>query len=121
MVFAVCQPSTDSVGLVCDPDASLSNLEAKAEEIKRLSDEGLVIGTAVLMLALPLGAFASAPVAHLPGPVVAGFLAFGLMALLFLVTEELLVEAHKAPDSPWITSLFFAGFLAVLLLDQLIG
>jgi ZIP family zinc transporter len=80
-----------------------------------------VAATAALMLALPLGAFAAAPLAHLPGGVVAGFLAFGLMALLFLVTEELLVEAHKTPDSPWITGLFFAGFLAVLLLDHLIG
>lgn len=80
-----------------------------------------VMGTALLMLGLPLGTILATPVSHLPGPVVAGFLSFGLMALLYLVTEELLVEAHEKPDRPWITSLFFVGFLSVLLLDQLIG
>ena len=39
----------------------------------------------------------------------------------YVVTEELLVEAHEKPDQPWITSLFFAGFMGVLLLDQTIG
>jgi hypothetical protein len=37
----------------------------------------------------------------------------------FLVTEELLVEAHSAPQKPWVTSLFFVGFLMILLLDEL--
>ena len=73
------------------------------------------------MLGLPLGTILATPVSHLPGPIVAGFLSFGLMALLYLVTEELLVEAHEKPDRPWITSLFLVGFLSVLLLDQLIG
>lgn len=44
-------------------------------------------------------------------------LAFGCAALLYLVTEELLVEAHEnAPDSSWRTSMFFVGFLLVILL-----
>lgn len=80
-----------------------------------------IAGTGLLMLALPAGALLGAPVAHLSGPLVAGFLSFGLMALLYLVTEELLVEAHEQQDRPWITVWFFVGFLAVLLLDQLIG
>ncbi len=81
-----------------------------------------VVGlTAALMLCLPIGAVAAIPIGSLPGPVIAGFLAFGLMALLYLVTEELLVDAHEKPDRPWITAMFFVGFLAVLLLDQAIG
>lgn len=80
-----------------------------------------VVGTGLLMLGLPLGALVAAPVSTLPGEYVAAFLSFGAMALLYLVTEELLVEAHEKPDSPWITSAFFVGFLAVLLLDELIG
>ena len=80
-----------------------------------------VVATGLLTMALPLGAMLASPISHLPGPVVAGFLAFGLVALLYLVTEELLVEAHGQPDRPWVTALFFVGFLAVLLLDQAIG
>lgn len=45
-------------------------------------------------------------------------LSFGLSALLFLVTEELLTEAHEGPESPWLTSSFFLGFLVFLLLGM---
>lgn len=45
-------------------------------------------------------------------------LSFGLAALLFLVTEELLVEAHEVPETPLITALFFAGFLLFLVLGM---
>jgi len=45
-------------------------------------------------------------------------LSFGLAALLFLVTEELLTEAHEGPESPWLTSSFFLGFLVFLLLGM---
>ena len=43
-------------------------------------------------------------------------LSFGLAALLFLVVEELLVEAHEVPETALITSAFFAGFLIFLVL-----
>ena len=45
-------------------------------------------------------------------------LAFALAALLYLVTEELLAEAHETPDVPLVTALFFAGFLRFLLLGM---
>ncbi|HRH45079.1 MAG TPA: hypothetical protein PKY82_25805 [Pyrinomonadaceae bacterium] len=45
-------------------------------------------------------------------------LSFGLAALLFLITEELLVEAHEEPETPLITSTFFAGFLLFLILGM---
>jgi len=47
-------------------------------------------------------------------------LSFGLAALLFLVTEELLVEAHEGVETPWYTSAFFAGFLLFLILGMVI-
>lgn len=47
-------------------------------------------------------------------------LSFGLAALLFLVTEELLVEAHREKDSPGYTSAFFGGFLIFMVLGMLI-
>jgi ZIP family zinc transporter len=45
-------------------------------------------------------------------------LSFGCAALLYLVTEELLVEAHEGAESPVIAAMFFVGFLAIFLLDM---
>lgn len=45
-------------------------------------------------------------------------LSFGLAALLFLVTEELLVEAHEGKEKPWLTAMFFVGFLLFLVLGM---
>ena len=45
-------------------------------------------------------------------------LAFAAAALLYLVTEELLVEAHEVRETPLATSMFFAGFLGLLLLEM---
>ncbi len=47
---------------------------------------GITMGIALL---LPIGAAIATPVATFPPVVIAGFLSFGLMALLYLVTEEL--------------------------------
>jgi ZIP family zinc transporter len=43
-----------------------------------------------------------------------GVLSFGVAALLDLVTEELLTEAHEVDETPLLTSMFFVGFLALL-------
>ncbi len=48
----------------------------------------------------------------------AGLLSFGCAALLFLVTEELLIEAHESADTALTTSMFFVGFLIFLLLGM---
>ena len=45
-------------------------------------------------------------------------LSFGLAALLYLVTEELLVEAHEEPETPAASGMFFLGFLIFLLLGM---
>jgi len=49
----------------------------------------------------------------------AGLLSFGCAALLFLVTEELLTEAHESTDTAVTTTMFFVGFLIFLLLGML--
>jgi zinc transporter, ZIP family len=49
-----------------------------------------------------------------------GVLAFGVAALLYLVTEELLVEAHEVEETPLTTATFFAGFLVILLIEMAI-
>jgi Predicted divalent heavy-metal cations transporter len=51
------------------------------------------------------------------GTTIAVVLAFGAAALLYLVTEELLVKAGKVPQTPVSTTLFFVGFLSIFLLD----
>ena len=89
---------------------------------ERVHSRAKTVGiTAVLVLLLPIGALMGAPVKTLPGPVLTAFFAFGLIALLYLVTEELLIEAHETPDRPWVTAMFFAGFLALLLVEEAIG
>lgn len=45
-------------------------------------------------------------------------LSFGLSALLYLVVEELLVEAHSEEDSPLYTGTFFLDFLIFLILGM---
>ena len=52
----------------------------------------------------------------LSGAAFAAVLGLGSAALLYLVVEELLREAHRIPDTPLITASFFAGFLLLLLL-----
>jgi len=74
-----------------------------------------------IALLLPIGAAIATPVATFPPVVIAGFLSFGLMALLYLVTEELLVEAHEKPDTPLISAMFFIGFLGLLLIEEVLG
>jgi ZIP family zinc transporter len=43
--------------------------------------------------------------------------ALALIALLYLVTEEILVEGHHEPDTPLVTIMFFVGFLGLLALE----
>lgn len=45
-------------------------------------------------------------------------LSFGLAALLFLVTEELLREAHEEKESAWATAMSYAGFLLSLVIGM---
>lgn len=47
-------------------------------------------------------------------------MSFGIAALLYLVVEELMVEAHEGPESPWLCATFFVGFLALLVVEMVI-
>lgn len=79
--------------------------------------------SSALALAVVLGALiAVLALAHAPASVLAAVLAGGIAALLFLVTEELIAEAHEtAEDTPLLTALFFAGFLALYALERIGG
>jgi ZIP family zinc transporter len=72
---------------------------------------GLLLAGGVTVGVLALDGVTGAPIAIV--------LAFGSAALLYLVTEELLVKAAKVPETPVSTTLFFVGFLAIFLLDML--
>jgi ZIP family zinc transporter len=71
---------------------------------------GLLLAAGVTGGVLALEGVTGAPIALI--------LAFGAAALLYLVTEELLVKAGKVPETPVSTTLFFVGFLSIFLLDM---
>ncbi len=79
-----------------------------------------VIGTTSgLALVLLVGATAGTLLfGGLAGAPFEAVLAFGVAALLYLVTEELLIEAHEVPETTAITAAFFAGFLLLLVIDM---
>lgn len=68
-------------------------------------------------LALVGSGLGAALLANLQPTALAGVVAFGTAALLYLVTEELLVEAHEQPETPLLAATFFAGFLMILLAE----
>lgn len=77
----------------------------------------LVAIAAVFGVLFGLGAIASAVLfGILSGSAHTVMLAFGAAALIYLVTEELLVEAHehRIPENPFIAALFFVGFLLMV-------
>jgi len=82
---------------------------------------GRVIATiaglaALLLVGATIGTLA---LGGLTGNALQVVLAFGCAALLYLVTEELLVEAHEVPETSAITATFFVGFVLLLVIDML--
>ena len=55
----------------------------------------------------------------LTGLALAIVLSFGAAALMYLVVEELLTEAHEVKETPLIAAPFFAGCVALYLLELL--
>jgi ZIP family zinc transporter len=93
--------------------ATAASLRAKGQSRARVL-------AAVGMLAVLLGCsviLGAGLLAGAPTGLMHGVIAFAVAALLYLVVEELLVEAHKIDETPAATILFFAGFLAVMMLE----
>lgn len=95
--------------------------------------QGLLLTFALSLEVLFLGVSASATVGKAKASrikillVATGFaflllaiLTFGVAALLYLVTEELLVEAHQTPEAPVQAAMFFVGFIVLLTFEMLI-
>jgi zinc transporter, ZIP family len=72
---------------------------------------GCLIVLSAIVGAVILGGISGTPYAAVLG--------FGSAALLYLVTEELLVEAHEVPETPLATASFFVGFLVLLVIEML--
>ena len=90
-----------------------SMLEAKTSRPKIIS---IIVGLSLLIF---VGAgIGTTILQQVSEEVLEAVLSFGLAALLFLVTEELLVEAHEEPETPLITATFFIGFLLFLILGM---
>uniref|UniRef100_A0A7S3M8C8 Uncharacterized protein n=2 Tax=Spumella elongata TaxID=89044 RepID=A0A7S3M8C8_9STRA len=76
----------------------------------------------IMFLASGLGALMAHTVAHIPMIFIA-FVAFGVVALLFLVCNELLIEAKNAQGEEekwWISIYIFLGIYMVLIISQLV-
>lgn len=79
----------------------------------------------IALCGIPAAAFTLAALtgvtllASLPPAAIEVLIAAGLVALLYLATEELLKEAHETPETPLTTALFFVGFLIIVVFDLL--
>jgi hypothetical protein len=91
---------TGNIGLFHEPGAS-RKLQVNLPGVRRWSRLGCAAGWQVVH-------FGSAT--H--GPRVGGAVAFSAAAPLYLVTEELLMEAHTVEEKPFSTLVLFGGFLA---------
>ena len=86
--------------------------------VSRVKTVLVTMGLGGLLLA---GAGAGAVLLNgISGAALDAVLSFGMAALLYLVTEELLVEAHEAPETPLLSATFFIGFLLLLVIEMFI-
>lgn len=91
-------------------------LASSATSGRRIIALSGALGVTVLVFAV-LGSVLLTGASH---AVIGGTLAFSAAALLYLVTEELLIEAHEVEEKPVATLVLFGGFLAFWSI-QLIG
>lgn len=99
------------LGLAC-----ATSLTANAASRGRIVWTVMVLG-GLLLAGASAGAIA---LTQLAPAALDALLAFGVAALLYLVTEELLVEAHEVPETPFQTAMFFVGFIVLFTVDMLI-
>ncbi|WP_223904305.1 ZIP family metal transporter [Rhodoferax lithotrophicus] len=82
-------------------------LASSATQGRRIVIISGALGLTVLVFSV-LGSILLAGASH---AVIGGTLAFSAAALLYLVTEELLMEAHEVEEKPVSTLVLFGGFL----------
>lgn len=93
--------------------AAVALSESGASRVK------ILFTCAAFSLLLLAGAgLGAAFLSHWSGAALEGLLSFGCAALLYLVIEELLVEAHEEIETPVQTAMFFLGFIALLITEM---
>jgi ZIP family zinc transporter len=113
IVFAVAlAPETFLLGITAAEDFSQSKDWAWLPKI------GV---TAAIGLAILFGAFAGGLLRLAPDAVRTGLLAFGAIAISYLVMEELLREAHGQKASPTMAAMFFVGFMPFFLAGMVLS
>lgn len=80
----------------------------------------LFVVSALGMLVFVSAVLGATVLSGLTGGVMEVVLSFGVAALLYLVTEELLREAHEERESRSGTVMFFVGFLAFLVIGMVL-
>jgi zinc transporter, ZIP family len=91
--------------------------ELKKEEFVR---KIVLLTILILSISVCIGALIGSIILnHVSKQALIGVLSFGLSALMYLVTEELLVEAHEVKDTPLNTGVFFVGFFVFLIIAML--
>ena len=94
-----------------------TSLRAKRQSTVMIVASTFSFGAALLLGNL-IGALAIALIADQYDVI---FMSFGAAALLYLVTEELLNEAHHGEQNLWMCSMFFLGFILFLVIDMLMA
>jgi ZIP family zinc transporter len=79
----------------------------------------MITTTVLLALAVAVGAGVGVTLpAELTGFALATVLSLGAAALLYLVIEELIVEADQGPEPLFATAMFFVGFLLFIVVSN---
>ncbi len=101
---------------------STTAIELRAAGARR---RAIALGPGVLAAFLVLGGITGYYLGALSGFLFELVLAFALAVLVYLVSEELLVEAHRereaSGETPLLAASFFIAFLAILALDIALG
>lgn len=94
--------------------ALAAQLAADGYTKKRITNVLLVCGVIFLIVAVA----GATLFRNLSDEILETLLSFGLAALLYLVIEELLVEAHEIKEKSYMTLSFFIGFLIFVMIGM---
>jgi zinc transporter, ZIP family len=95
-----------------------TSTELRGNNLSKPKTIGLIVSlTMVFFTSAVLG---STFLSNLSSDSLEVILSFGMAALLFLVTEELLTEAHEEEETVWHTAIFFGGFLLFVILGMVV-
>ena len=103
------------------PEMTLLGAEVSQEFAGESASSAKRIGApALLGVGVVAGAALGAWTRSGPDSLVTFVEAFGAITLAYLVTEELLREAHRGADTPMRAALFFVGFIPLFVIAALL-